>query len=263
MLLTDRLRRVPSWGWALLFSLAICLPRLGTFGFWDPWELKLADRAREMASSGQLFDSTAGGRYPAMKALAPFFAALGIKIFGAGEFGARLLNALSALGALMAVYWAGTGLFRRRAGLLATLVLGSMTLFVLEARQLTSDTPMMAALALAIGGWGRYAWPATGQRRLRDLAIGVAGMILGFFAGGALLGVVLPGVSLLAAVIVGYGLVASDGKVDDGTGDLAAPGTGPDIVAGRPFGDSTLRPRAASSRSWASRSPAWCSRSRR
>jgi hypothetical protein len=228
----------------LLFSLAICLPRLGTFGFWDPWELKLADRAREMASSGQLFDSTAGGRYPAMKALAPFFAALGIKIFGAGEFGARLLNALSALGALMAVYWAGTGLYRRRAGLLATLVLGSMTLFVLEARQLTSDAPMMAALALAIGGWGRYAWPATGQRQLRDLAIGVAGMILGFFAGGALLGVVLPGVSLLAAVIVGYGLVASDGKVDDGTGDLAAPGTGPDIVAGRPFGDSTLRPRA-------------------
>ena len=43
-------------------------------------------------------------------------------------------------------------------------------MFVLEARQLTSDAPVMAALALAIGGLGRYAWPETGKRRLLDLA---------------------------------------------------------------------------------------------
>ena len=42
----DRVRaalgRVPMWAWALAFSLALCLPRLGASGFWDPSELKLA-----------------------------------------------------------------------------------------------------------------------------------------------------------------------------------------------------------------------------
>src|SRR5256885_569459 len=109
----DRLRRVPLWGWALFFSVALCLPRVGGFGFWDPWELKIADQAREIARSGNLFDPTVGGRFPIMKPLGPFLAALGIKIFHAGEFGARILSALSAVGALMAVYWAGVGLFRR------------------------------------------------------------------------------------------------------------------------------------------------------
>jgi hypothetical protein len=239
----DQLRRVPLWGWALLFSLALCLPRLGGFGFWDPWELKIADQAREMARSGHLFDPTAGGRFPATKPLGLFLAALGIQIFGAREIGARILSALCAVGALMAVYWAGAGLFRRRAGLLATLALGSMTMFVLEARQLTSDAPTMAALALALGGLGRYAWPAGGRRRPGDLAIGVVGLAAGFLAGGALIGVVLPCAALLGALAVGYRLPASSGRAEDqatdGTGDLAAPGAGPDIPAGRSIGASS------------------------
>jgi hypothetical protein len=224
----------------VLFSLAICLPRLGAFGFWDPWELKIADQAREIAESGHLFDPTVGGRYPAGKGLGFVFAALGIKLFGAGEFGARLLSTLCAVGALLGVYWAAAGMFRRRAALLATLALGTMTIFTLEARQLTSDAPAMAGLALAMGGLARYAWPPSGKRRLLDLLIGCLGMGFGCLAAGALLGVVLPGLSLLAALIVGYGLVASDAKVDDGTGDLAAPGTGADIPAGTRFGEATL-----------------------
>ena len=52
----------------------------------------------------------------------------------------------------MAVYWAGRSLLRPRAALLATLALGTMPLFVLEARQLTSDAPLIATLALALGG---------------------------------------------------------------------------------------------------------------
>ena len=48
------LRRVPPWAWALVFAIALCLPRLSRFGFWDPWELKLADQAREMARTGPL-----------------------------------------------------------------------------------------------------------------------------------------------------------------------------------------------------------------
>jgi hypothetical protein len=241
----EKLRRVPFWGWALLFSLAICLPRLGRFGFWDPWELKIADQAREMVRSGHIFDPTGSAAHVQPgKPLGPILEALGIKVFGASELGARIFIALMAVGALMAVYWAGLGLFRRRAALLGTLVLGSMTLFVLEARQLTSDAPLMAALAVALGGLGRWAWPASGRRRLGDLAAGLAGLGVGYLAGGALTGVVLPALSLVAAIVVAYGLCPGESAVDDGTAELAPPGVGPHIAEGRPFGASTLRPGA-------------------
>ena len=232
----DRLRRVPPWAWALLFSVALCLPRLGGSGFWDPSELKIADQAREMERAGGLLDPTVGGRFPASKPLGFLLPALGIKIFGARELGARLPGALAALAALMAVYWAGAGLFRRRAGLLSTLVLGSMTMFVLESRQLTTDAPLMACLALAIGGLGRFAWPATGKRRWLDLGIGVAAMAAGFPAGGALISIVLPAAALFGALAVGYGLVASSERPADGSGDLAAPGVGSRIAAGQRLG---------------------------
>src|SRR5665213_42281 len=105
--------RVPTWAWALAFSLALCLPRLGSSGFWDPSELKLAEQAREISKSANLFDPTVDGRYPGRPPLDLSLVALGIKLFGASELGARLFFALSALGALMAVYWAGAGLLRR------------------------------------------------------------------------------------------------------------------------------------------------------
>ncbi len=75
-------------------------------------------------------------------------------MFGASEWGARFFFALSAIAALMAVYWAGAGLLRRRAGLLATLALGTMPLFVLEARQLTSDAPAHRGAGPG-AGWAR------------------------------------------------------------------------------------------------------------
>jgi hypothetical protein len=44
--------------------------------FWDPWELKLAEQARDIARSGHLFDPTAGGHYPGGHALAMLLSAV-------------------------------------------------------------------------------------------------------------------------------------------------------------------------------------------
>jgi hypothetical protein len=246
--LRESARRVPTWGWALAFSVLLCLPRLARFGFWDPWELRLAEQARDVAASGHLFDPTVDGRYPGVHPLGTILAAIGIALFGASEVGARVLISLTAVGGLMAVYWAGVGLLRPRAALLATLAMGTMPLFVLEARQLVSDAPLIAALALALGGLARFAWPPDGKRRWRDLAVGAAGLAIGSFAGGALLGFALPALSLVAALIVGWGLVPVDpagpNAPDDGTGPLAAAGAGPDLPAGRSLGASTLQPAA-------------------
>ena len=175
MSFVDRLRRITPATWAAVFAVLLVFPWLGSFGFWDPWELGIAERAREMARSGHLTDVTAGGRYGKEPPLDLILAALGMKVFGVGELGARFGNGVFAVLALLAVYWAGAGLFRQRAALLATLALGTMPLFFLQARQLTSDMPLVAGLALALGGLGRFAWPGDGRRRWRDLARGAAG----------------------------------------------------------------------------------------
>jgi hypothetical protein len=236
----ERLRRFPPLGWAALFALLLVFPLLGSFGFWDPWELGLAERAREMMRADRLTDVTAGRGYGGEPPLDLFLAALGMKLFGVRELGARLGNALFAVAALLAVYWAGQGLFRRRAALLSTLALGTMPLFFLQARQLTADMPLVAGLALALGGLGRYAWPADGRRRLSDLAVAAAGMLIGTLSGGALIGVALPALAIAGTVAVGWNLPAREVAGGDGEAALSAAGVGPDVPVGGSFGRALL-----------------------
>ena len=201
-----------------------------------------------MVKAGSLSDVTVTGRYGAEPPLDLFCAALGMKLFGVSELGARLFNALFAVLALLAVYWAGAGLFRRRAALLSTLALGTMPLFFLQARQLTSDMPLVAGLALALGGLGRFTWPADGRRRWLDLGIAIgAGMLLGTLSGGALLGLALPALAVLGTVAVVWSLTPG-GAAARRRRAWRRPGIGPDVQAGRSFGRSLL----------ASRTGRWC-----
>jgi hypothetical protein len=238
MSFAEKLRRVPAAGWVVVFAVLLIFPWLGSFGFWDPWELGLGERAREMLKTGHLFDPTAGGRYGKEPPLDLGLAALGMKVFGVSELGARVFGALFAVVALLAVYWAGASLFRRRAGLLSALVLGTMPLFFLQARQLTSDMPLVAGLALSLGGFGRFAWPPGGRRRLLDLAVAGVGVLLGVLAGGVLLGFVLPALALLGTVVVAWGLRPAEPI--PGAPTLADPGIGRDVPADRPFGRGLL-----------------------
>jgi 4-amino-4-deoxy-L-arabinose transferase-like glycosyltransferase len=74
---------------------------------------------------------------------------------GVHEGAARLPGALLALAAVAALAWAGVGLHGRRAGLIAGAVLAASPLFVLQARQLTSDAPLLLGHALIIGALAR------------------------------------------------------------------------------------------------------------
>lgn len=208
-----------------------------------------------MADAGTLLDPTAGKGLADAPVVAPFLQALGVKLFGPTELGVRIFGALAAVGALMATYWAGTGLFRRRAALLAVLTLGSTATFALSARQLVANMPLVAALALALGALGRFAWPADGRRRWSHAALGLGALLLGYAAGGALIGVALPVLALAASLLVcarlpvrdAQTMAAPDTGITDGTDVLSAPGAGPHVVAGRSFGASTLHPRAYAS----------------
>jgi hypothetical protein len=239
----ERLRRVPPGWWVALFALALVLPRLGSFGFWDPWELKLAERARDIAHSENLLDVTVNRRFTAEPPLDLAGNALGMRIFGVGEFGGRIADGLFGILAILGVYWAGVGLFRRRAALLGALALGSMPLFVLEARQLTSDMPLVAGLALAMGGLGRYAWPAGGVRRWPDLLVAGVGLVIGLFSGGALLGVALPCLAFAFAILAGWGLRPRPAG-DPAASKLTSPGLGADLPAGTSLGASLRSPGA-------------------
>lgn len=241
MSFVERLRRVPPGWWVALFAIALILPRLGSFGFWDPWELKLAERARDIARSESLFDVTVNRRFTAAPPLDLAGNALGMRIFGVGEFGGRISDGLFGILAILAVYWAGIGLFRRRAAVLGALALGSMPLFLLEARQLTSDMPLVAGLALAMGGLGRYAWPAEGVRRLRDLLVAGVGLVIGLFSGGALLGVALPCLAFSFAILAGWGLRPRPAD-DPAASKLTSPGLGTHLPAGSSLGASLRSP---------------------
>ena len=229
--------------------MVLCLPRLGAFGLWEPWELNIADHARQVADDGV----GVGAFFKALvhADLTSYLQALGIGIFGPSEFGARIFGALTGVGGLMAIFWAGTGLFRARAALLSVLTLGTTPLFILSARQVTSNTPLVAALALALGAFGRWIWPSTGKRNPRDLGLGVLALALAFGAGGALLGVAVPCLALVSATLIGAGLrvqsdtseaAADTSAVDDlpsdGTQALASFGAGVDVLPGVSFGAS-------------------------
>jgi 4-amino-4-deoxy-L-arabinose transferase-like glycosyltransferase len=244
MSFADRVRRVPAWGWVLIFAGLMLLPGLGSFGFWDPWELNIAERVREIARSGHLTDPTVSGRYGGVPPLDYFLSALGMKLFHEHELGARLFGALFGVLALYAVYWGGAGLFRKRAGLLGALVLGSMPLFLLQARQLTSDVPLIAGLALSLAGLGRYAWPASGRRGWRDLGVGVLGLLIGLLAGGALLGVVLPCLALTGALLAGWGLTVRPAESERAS-TLTDALAGPDLPANSTLGGALVRPGAS------------------
>lgn len=185
----------------LLLAALLLLPMLGRYGLWDPHEVRVAEVAREMAHTHSW---TVPARYAGKPILLLEAIAFGYRFVGNSELGGRLPVALLSIATLLACFYAGSGLLRRRAALLGSLALLTMPVFFLGARQLTSAVAPLLGTTLAIGGLARAAWPAPeagGERQvIGHLLVGLLGLALAQAAAGFGLGVAVPLLALTAAL---------------------------------------------------------------
>ena len=184
------MKKIPGWAWVLLAGVVLILPRLGAFGLWDPYEIKFADAARDIATAKAAIPAA----HPALQTL---LAALFVKIFGTSELAGRLPSALCGIAGMLAVYYAASGLFSKRAAILSALVLVVTPVYLLESRSMASDVAAAGALALALGGLGRWIT----ERKPIHLVAGIAGVALAALGTGWLIGVVAPCAAVLASLL--------------------------------------------------------------
>jgi hypothetical protein len=190
-------------------GLVLFVPGLNSFGFWDPYEIRIADAARVVTTTNTWSLTPQLGKSPSLV----WLVAAGFNRLGIHEGGGRLPIALVATLILLVTYWAGTAFGRRRGAFLGVLALATCPGFLLGARQLTSNVPLFFGAMLALGGMGRAAWPQEGTsllRRLVDLLLGVTGLFIATLSGGLLVGV-LP--TLLAVALA---LFLSGGSISLG-----------------------------------------------
>ncbi len=125
----------------------------------------------------------------------------GLRVFGVHDWAARLPFALAGLLVTVLVYLLGTWMFGWFAGLVSAFVLLGFPGFLFDARLLTSNMDATLALTLAVGGFALFFWERSGKVvRTTGALAATAGMVMGYFAAGAVLGVLLPCLVALTAV---------------------------------------------------------------
>ena len=267
-------RGLTRWWFALpvvaVLGLAILIPGLGSFGLWEPQERTLADRvaprigtekpeaAAPVANAGPSGETCL--RSPPKDALArslpPRAMVLGRDHMSDSDAGRRMPFALLAV--LLALATAGIVMrtIGARAGVIAGVILLSMPLCVLQARQLTNEIGTAAAGALAIYGllalqsleevlFGALVprallrtepvvqiIPASLEAIVGALAL-AAGLVLGFISGGALLGIAVPVGAFAAAGALGVPTILDLGRAGYNAGFAIAARVRPRWAIGR------------------------------
>jgi 4-amino-4-deoxy-L-arabinose transferase-like glycosyltransferase len=175
--------------YALLLAAAAVLffPNLGGPSLWDIDEGNNAEAAREMMEAGDLIVPTFNYEIRPDKPALLYWLQIGAyRLFGVGEFAARLPSALAALAAVLLTYEFGRRLFGPPAGLLAGLVLASSVLFCASAHFANPDSLLNAFTVLTLlVFWGSFArggrgWfvPAGLSTGFAVLAKGPVGLVL-------------------------------------------------------------------------------------
>ena len=161
-------RRVAFWtGWAVVIYV-VAFWRLGFPSFWDPDEAVYAVATRGMLRTGDWLAPMYNG--------APFFdkpilfywlQLISFKLFGATEWAARLVPAVSGVGVIGITGWAGRVFFNRTVGTLAALFLAVLpATFALSAYAILDMTftaflfagVVLATSAVLHGRPGRQWW---------------------------------------------------------------------------------------------------------
>lgn len=241
------------WPVALLACLAIggavLMPCVGTPGLWEPQERQLADRVAPPNSVEAERAKAEAQQPPAppqetvkqkcvrsvpkdatARSLSQRAVGWGRDTFGDSDAGRRLPFALMGLLTLLATAGIALRTVGGRAAIVTTIVLVSMPLFVMQSRLITSEIGTACAGSLIVygllalrrapdvfrlaGNW-KAVVIAAGDTKLGIAAL-AAGLAIGFYAGGALLGLLVP-IGAVAVAAIASALVR---------GDAAAPHAG-------------------------------------
>ena len=94
------------WVYALLLLIGslVLLPRLGSYGLWDPWEPSYVQSAREMASDGGYLVPRFLGELDLGQPILALWGILLGSTFVGGELGARIVGVLLALGTILVTF---------------------------------------------------------------------------------------------------------------------------------------------------------------
>lgn len=152
--------RSGSGGWLrdLLLLLVVMgipfLQYLGRLPLIDPDEGRYAQIPREMLERGDLITPTLNHvLYFEKPPLLYWINALSLKLFGLNEFAARLPSALCGLLTVLITYLVARKLYERRTALLAAVILGTSTGFVLQSRIILTDMLLTCCLTAALGAF--------------------------------------------------------------------------------------------------------------
>lgn len=185
--------------------LAVCyvlfFHALGGIGFIGPDEPRYAEVAREMYTSGDyITPRLLGVPWFEKPALMYWLAAIGYKLFGINEAGARFPSALAAAICVFLVYWCGRRLWSRAIGFLAALILASSIGFFAFARAASMDMPLTACLTMALVLF-LFAFNDPTPKRMYWLYAFYAALGLGVLAKGPV-AVLLPVLSLAGFLVL-------------------------------------------------------------
>lgn len=198
----DVARRLLKWvAWAFVLYI-VAFWRLGYPSFWDPDEAVYAVVTRRMLQTGDWLAPIYNG--------APFFdkpiffywlQLLSFKIFGATEFAARMVPAVSAIGVIAITGWAGRIFFNRHVGHIAALIVAVLPATMLLSAYAILD---MTFSMFVFGGVVLVASAAVHDKPRRQW-LGYICLALAVMTKGPL-ALALSGVSLLLALVIAPGL---------------------------------------------------------